>query len=230
MSETTRPAPETRQKIIDALCESFARDEMEIGELEKRLELVHQAETTDQLGLILADLPIPPVAVKLEGAASSPSSDLAPRSTLPDDRIPDHSVIVGIMGAGARSGAWIPAENNWALGVMGRCKLDFREAQLGAGVTEVRVLALMGGVEIVAPPDVQVESSGVGIIGRFGISNRYRPPTYPDAPVLRVTGLAFMGGASVTVRRPGETERARHRWHRSKAEQKARKPLEKGGK
>ena len=38
MSETTRPAPETRQKIIDALCESFARDEMEIGELEKRLE------------------------------------------------------------------------------------------------------------------------------------------------------------------------------------------------
>ena len=211
MSETTRPAPETRQKIIDALCESFARDEMEIGELEKRLELVHQAETTDQLGLILADLPIPPVAVKLEGAASSPSSDLAPRSTLPDDRI--------------------PAENNWALGVMGRCKLDFREAQLGAGVTEVRVLALMGAVEIIAPPDVQVESSGVGIIGRFGISNRYRPPTYPDAPVLRVTGLAFMGGASVTVRRPGETERdARHRWHSAKAEQKARKPLEKGGK
>ena len=231
MSETTRPAPETRQKIIDALCESFARDEMEIGELEKRLELVHQAETADQLGLILADLPIPPVAVKLEGAASSPSSDLAPRSTLPDDRIPDHSVIVGIMGGGARSGTWIPAENNWALGVMGRCKLDFREAQLGAGVTEVRVLALMGGVEIIAPPDVQVESSGVGIIGRFGISNRYRPPTYPDAPVLRVTGLAFMGGASVTVRRPGETERdARHRWHSSKAEQKARKPLEKGGK
>ena len=117
------------------------------------------------------------------------------------------------------------------MGVMGRCELDFREAQLGAGVTEVRVLAFMGGVKIIAPPDVQVESSGVGIIGRFGISNRYRPPAYPDAPVLRVTGLAFMGGASVTVRRSGETERgARHRWHSSKAEQKARKPLEKGGK
>ena len=229
MSETTRPAPETRQKIIDALCESFARDEMEIGELEKRLELVHQAETADQLGLILADLPIPPVAVKLEGAASSPSSDLAPRPTLPDDRIPDHSVIVGIMGGGARSGTWIPAENNWAVGIMGRCELDFREAQLGAGVTKVRVLAFMGAVEIIAPPDVQVESSGVGIMGRFGISNRYRPPTYPDAPVLRVTGLAFMGGAGVTVRHPGAAT-PRDARLRMKAEQKARKLLEKEGK
>ena len=228
MSETTGPAPETRQKIIDALCESFARDEMEIGELEKRLELVHQAETADQLGLILADLPIPPVPLKLEGAVSSPSSDLAPRPTLPNDRIPDHSVIVGIMGGGARSGTWIPAENNWAVGVMGRCELDFRESQLGAGVTKVRVLAFMGAVEIIAPPDVQVESSGVGIMGRFGISNRYRPPTYPDAPVLRVTGLAFMGGAGVTVRHLGATPRDARL--RLKAEQKAWKLQKKGGK
>ena len=179
MSEATRPAPETRQKIIDALCESFARDEMEMGELENRLELVHQAETAGELRLILADLPAPPVPVKGEGAASSPSTDLAPRPTLPDDRIPDHSMIVGIMGGGGRSGTWIPARNNWAVGVMGGCELDFRDAQPGAGVTEVRV-------------------------------------------------LAFMGAAGVSVRNPGET--ARDARHRLKAEQKARKLLEKGGK
>ena len=188
MSETTRPAPETRQKIIDALCESFARDEMEIGELEKRLELVHQAETADQLGLILADLPIPPVAVKLEGAANSPSSDLAPRSTLRDDRILDHSVIVGIMGRGARSGTWIPAENNWAVGVMGRCELDFREAQLGAGVTEVRVLAFMGGVKIIAPPG---RSGGV-------LRSRHNRPLRHQQPLP-------------STRLPGRTRPAGHR-------------------
>ena len=112
---------------------------------------------------------------------------------------------------------------------MGRCELDFRGAQLGAGVTEVRVLAFMGAVEIIGPPDVQVESSGVGIMGRFGISNRYRPPTYPDAPVLRVTGLAFMGGAGVTVRHPGAAT-PRDARLLMKVEQKARKPLGKGGK
>ena len=179
MSEATRPTPETRQRIIDALCESFARDAMEMGELENRPELVHQAETAGELRPILADLPASPVPVKGEGAASSPASDVPPLPTLPDDRIPDHSMIVGIIGGGGRSGTWIPARNNWAVGVMGGCEFDFRDAQLGAGVTEVRVLAFMGAVAIIAPPDAQVESSGVGIIGGFGISNHYRPPTHP---------------------------------------------------
>ena len=238
MSETTRPAPETRQKAIDALCDSFARDGIEIDDLEKRLELVHEAETEAELGLIVADLPTSPVAApvpeKREGAVSmttpdpsSSSPDLAPRPTLPEDRIPAHSVIVGIMGGGSRRGTWIPARRNWAVGLMGGCELDFRDAQLGPGVTEVRVLALMGGIEIIAPPDVQVESSGIGIMGGFDISSHYRAPIHPDAPIIRITGLAIMGAASVKVRYPGET--ARDARHRLKAEQKARKLLAMGG-
>ena len=242
MSETTKPTPKARQKAIDALCDSFARDEMEIDELEKRLELVHEAETEAELGLIVADLPAAPVPAQVathvptgrERAASmatldpsSPSSDLAPRPTLPEGRIPDHSVIVGIMGGGSRRGTWIPARNNWAVGLMGGCELDFRDAQLGPGVTEVRVFACMGGVEIIAPPDVQVESSGIGIMGGFDISSHYRAPTHADAPIIRITGLAIMGGASVKVRFPGET--AREARHRLKAEQKARRLLARGG-
>ncbi len=236
-TETTGLAPDARQKTIDALCDSFARDELEIGELETRLEMAHRAQTAEQLSLILADLPPPPVPgsvpAKREAAAgtamggpASPSSDLAPRPTLPDDRISDHSVIVGIMGGGARSGSWIPAKNNWAMGLMGGCELDFRDAQLGSGVTEVRVLAVMGGVEILASPDVHVECSGIGIMGGFGVSSHYRPPTHPDAPILKVTGLAIMGGAGVTVRYPGET--ARDARLRLKSERKARKLLERG--
>jgi len=251
--ETTRPGPEARQKTIDALCESFARDEMEVDELETRLEMVHRATSGEQLQLIVADLaPAPPPAKRVSGASAtgasatgnsagasaaavsrattSPSSispDLAPRPTLPDDRIRDHSVIVGIMGGGERSGSWIPARNNWAVGVMGGCELDFRDAQLGSGVTEVRVLAIMGGVEILAPPDVHVECSGIGIMGGFGVSTHYHPPADPDAPVLRVTGVAIMGGAGVTVRYPGET--AREARYRLKAEKKARKLLAREG-
>ena len=70
MSETIRPTPEARQKAVDALSEAFARDEIEVGELETRLELVHRAETAEQLGIILADLPPAPVPVKRDAAAS----------------------------------------------------------------------------------------------------------------------------------------------------------------
>ncbi len=249
LPETTPPAPEARQQTIDALCESFAWDVMDVGELETRLEMVHRATSTEQLQLIVADLAPAPVPPKRALGASAPgasqlgasaaavsrvptpptsiSPDLAMRPTLPDDRIRDHSVIVGIMGGGERSGSWIPARNNWAVGVMGGCELDFRDAQLGSGVTEVRVLAMMGGVEILVPPDVHVECSGMGIMGGFGVSTHYRPPAHPDAPILRVTGVAIMGGAGVTVRYPGET--AREARYRLKAEKKARKLLAREG-
>ena len=110
--------------------------------------------------------------------------------------------------------------------MMGGCQLDFREAQLGPGVTEVRVLAVMGGIEILAPPDVRVDCSGIGIMGGFGIGGQYRAPTDPDAPIIRVPGLAIMGGAGVPIRNPGESASEARR--RLKEEKRARKLLERG--
>ena len=86
-----------------------------MGEFETQLEMAHRAQSAEQLRLILADLPPAPAPVgnevtdprlaPNEVAASranspsiSPSAALVPRPTLPEDRIPDHSVIVGIMG------------------------------------------------------------------------------------------------------------------------------------
>ncbi len=221
-NETKPPAAplgqEAREKTIDVLCQSFGRDEMEVEEFEKRIELVLRAETAEQLRLLLADLSTAAVPVEVTAAIA--------RHILPADRIPAHSVVVGIMGVGVRSGAWIPARNNWAVGVMGGCELDFRDAQLGPGVTEVRVLAIMGGVEIIAPPDLQVECSAIGIMGGFDHQQTVSSTTDPEAPVIRVTGVAIMGGGEVSVRYPGET--AREARLRLKAKKKAMRQIAKG--
>ena len=134
--------------------------------------------------------------------------------------------MVGIMGGGGRAGAWIPARRNWVVGVMGGHALDFREAHFGPGVTEVNVLAVMGGVEILVPPDVRVECSGIGIMGGFDVKQSVTSTTDPEAPVIRVTGLAIMGGAGVSVRYPGET--ARDARLRMKAKRKALRQIAKG--
>ena len=89
--------------------------------------------------------------------------------------------MVGIMGGGGRTGAWIPARRNWVVGVMGGHALDFREAHLGPGVTEVNVLAIMGGVEILVPPDVRVECSGIGIMGGFDVKHSVTSTTDPGS-------------------------------------------------
>jgi hypothetical protein len=146
--------------------------------------------------------------------------------TIPAENVPSHSMMVGILGGGGRSGTWVPARVNWAVGVMGGCELDFREARFGPGVTEVRVFVLWGGVEVIVPPDVQVECSTIGILGGFEQVGTVSSTTDPHAPVLRITGVAVMGGGSVTVRYPGESGRDARR--RLKAEKKAMKALRSG--
>ncbi len=233
---TPQAAPlgqEAQQRTIDVLCESFAQDEMNVEEFERRVELVHGAKTLEELRSILADLPTSTLPVKSDSPPqtatvpySQPIVELAPRPTLPPDRVPGHSVMVGIMGGGGRAGAWTPARHNWVVGVMGGHGLDFREAHFGPGVTEVHLLAIMGGVEILVPPDVRVECSGIGIMGGFDVKQSVTSTTDPDAPTLRVNGVAIMGGASVAVRYPGET--ARDARLRLKARRKALRQIAKG--
>ena len=214
---------DARQTAIDVLSEAFAQDQIDVEEFEQRVELVGLAKTMEHLRTIVADLPPPPATA----ATTAPGGrEVVLRPTLPPDQVPGDSVIVGIMGGGSRKGAWIPARTNWAVGVMGGCDLDFREAQLGPGVTEIRAFALMGGVSVVVPPDVRVECSGIGIMGGFDHKTTVTSTTDPGAPVIKVTGLAIMGGVEVTVRHTGET--ARDARLRLRAEKKAQKRLAKG--
>ncbi len=214
---------EARQKAIDVLSEAYAQDQIDVEEFEQRVELVGLAKNMEHLRTIVADLPPPPAGPATTAAGGR---EVVLRPTLPPGQVPDDSVIVGIMGGGSRKGAWIPARTNWAVALMGACDLDFREAQLGPGVTEIRTFAIMGGVQVVVPPDVRVECSGIGIMGGFDHKTTVTSTTDLEAPVIRVTGLAIMGGVEVTVRHPGET--ARDARLRLSAERKAQKRLAKG--
>jgi hypothetical protein len=215
-----------RQKAVDVLCEAFADDRLPVAEFEKRVEVAHRAETLEQLRDLLSDLPspTPPVPVSRGGAPQRLPS--RPHPTVSAENVRQNSLIAGIFGGGVRKGAWRPARVNYAVGVFGGFELDFREALLPPGVTEVRVFAMFGGGEIILPPDVIVEVSAVGIMG--GFEERHDSPTTaePGAPVLRITGLALMGGAEVSVRYPGESKRDASR--RRREERKLLKGRRKG--
>jgi hypothetical protein len=229
------PAADVRQKAIDVLCEAFAQDQLTVEDFEDRVALAHQVTSVGELRKLLQGLDaLESLVPAKRGQSLDPTlpqrvpqpTVLPARVTISPDNLTEHSVMMGILGGGGRSGTWVPARINWAVGVMGGCELDFREARLGPGVTEVRVLALWGGVEVIVPPDVQVECSAIGILGGFEQVGTVASTTDPDAPVIRITGVAIMGGGSVTVRYPGETGRDARR--RLKAEKRAMKQLRSG--
>ncbi|MGH7446473.1 MAG: hypothetical protein ACRELT_02865, partial [Longimicrobiales bacterium] len=103
-----------------------------------------------------------------------------------------------------RTGSWVPGRKNVVIAFMGGADLDFRDVALPADVTEVFILALMGGVDIVVPPHIIVDASGIAIMGGFAHASAPRNPA-PGTPVLRISGFCMMGGVDISVRHAGET-------------------------
>jgi len=209
----------TRQKAIDALCEHFANDVLSVEEFEHRVDLAHKADSSEDLQKLLADLPPGDLPVPREDVA--PTAIERAQASVPASRVKERGFMVAALGGMERKGRWIPARQNYAISVMGGVMLDFREALLPPGVMEVWVFTVMGGAEIVVPPGLTVESDGVAILGGFEQREDAILSPDPDAPALRIRGLAIMGGVEVSIRYPGETNReAKRRRRFAKKKQK----------
>lgn len=226
MADAPRPGPEVRnrrQATVDALCEHFANDVLDMDEFERRVDLAHRAATLEELEKILADLPSSetnPVPSTPEGR----SLESRPPGTVAADRVREKDFALAVLGSSSRTGRWIPARWTVAVGIMGGVKLDFREAMLGPGVTEVTVFAMWGGVEIIVPPGMDVEARGLGLMGGFEHADHAPVDGDPRRPRLRIRGLAVMGGVDVQVRYPGESGReAKKRLRRERKERRLRR-------
>ena len=192
---------EARDRTVAELCEHFARDHLEAEELEQRLDLAYRASTLPELRVLLRDLPQTPADLP----TPRPEGSQHPAPHRGDAR--QQQFVVAVMGGAERRGAWTPARVVNVVAVMGGVLLDFRDARLDPGVTEIQVFALMGGVEILVPPGVLVDSAGIGIMGGFEHAGSGRFPVDTSVPVLRITGAAIMGGVEIKERLPGESGR-----------------------
>jgi hypothetical protein len=223
-----KPSQETRQRTIDALCQHFATETLDNDEFERRVDLAHRVDTVQELRDLVTDLP----ALADTGgvpSAEEPTSAPTPRvrgHAVRPDLVRENQVLVGVLSGAVRKGNWIPPRHLWSVAVMGGVELDFREARMGPGVCELSGFAFMGGVKIIVPPDLQVESGGIGIMGEFECSDEVRAGHDPDAPILRINGVAMMGGVEVKVRSPGET--ALDAWRRRRSVRRERRRQRRG--
>lgn len=214
------PLAQTRQLTIDALCEHFANDAMTVEEFERRVDTAHSAGTVDELRALLRDLPGGGLPVVAGGSAAPvPLRGYAVQRA---DDVREKGYAVAILGGSRRVGRWTPARVNSVVAFCGGVELDFREAVMPPGVTELRIFAMWGGVDVIVPPGMNVECHGVGIMGAFDHAADATTTRDPVAPTLRVTGIAVMGGVDITVRLPGESGRDARRRRRQERRERAR--------
>ncbi len=177
---------ERREQIIERLSMDYATGSFEVEELERRLSLVHTAQTPAELEALVTDLV--PVAL-----------------------VPAARVRI-VMGSVERTGVWTVPQHLDARVVLGNLVLDLRDARLASGVTTIDVNVTMGSVEVIVPPWVSVEADGSSFLG--SIELRTEPfTTSTDTPVVRISGRVKLGSLEVATLRPGETHRDA-RWRR----------------
>ena len=186
-----------RERIVDRLTQHFAQDDLTMDELERRLSLVYAAHTPAELTAVLDGLPSlgpepqsspAPVTAPAQGSAMvAPAEGYGWRT------------LVALMSGVVRKGPWTAPRRLQAIALMGGIELDFRSARLTHLVTEVHILAIMGGVVVTVPPGVRVESDGFAIMGGFEEGPNTLASNDPNAPLIRIRGLALMGGVEVRV-------------------------------
>jgi hypothetical protein len=91
-----------------------------------------------------------------------------------------------------------------------------------AGPVDIDLRSVMSSTEIIVPPGLAVSTEGVAIMGSFEHVDRAPAHPDPEAPLLRIHGLAVMSSVEIRMRLPGESERDAHRRLRQeRREQKA---------
>jgi hypothetical protein len=187
-----------RERVAQILHNAMAEGRLEVAELEERLDAVYAAKTFADLEPVTRDLPV---------SAHGPLPAVQPQAMpVPHNRIggtPGASTSIAIMSGVERKGNWVVPPHHNVVSIMGGVDIDLTHARFVEAETTIQVFALMAGVEIKVPADVNVRVDGVGFMGAFEDRTSTTPSTAgPGSPTVRITGFAMMAG--VEVKRPKE--------------------------
>jgi len=204
-----------REATIARLQDAVAADDLDLDELEERLDLALQARNSDELHVLVQDLPAyQPSAITMRVVdhaqlpalvtQAQPSNLPALRPDLAPALIePDTLALTAIFSGHDLTGRRVMPRTTKIRAIFGGVNMDLREATFQPGVTTIHVKATFGGVAVLVPPHVRVECLGTGIFGGFSADNRGADdtPDSDDMPLLRIVGRAIFGGVSAERRR-----------------------------
>ena len=176
-----RASDAEREAAVERLRVATVEGRLTMGELTERTEAAYTATTRGELVAITADLP----------AAPDPSAVPA----RPPER-GGRDWVVAVMGDSRRQGRWRVEGPLAAVAVMGDVVLDLRGAEVPRGDVDLVATANMGDVTVYVPDGVDVELSGVAVMGDKKVQVREAPPGQ-TAPRVVVRATVVMGDVKI---------------------------------
>lgn len=208
MTESLVALRDRRESAIARISDCYAEDLLDVDELERRLDLVHAARTVAEVDALVADLGTTSKALVATGTTA-----------IDDPTRPRHKKLRALLSNVERKGRWTVPRALTLRVLWGNCELDFRDASLGPGVTEIDVRVLMGNLEVILPPGLAVDIDVSAVLGNVEERHRIPPNPDPNMPIVRITGVVRLGNLETSTRLPGESGGDARR--REKRERKA---------
>lgn len=225
------------------ITERYAEGLIDDDELERRLDIVHDAATMAALEQVIIDLvepgtepstaliPKTPGATGAGVAISSPSTHANTLMRLED--IAPERQFTALFSSVEQGGHWTPARHNRVIDVFGDATLDLREAALGPGPTIIDVRCVFASLVLIVPPGlaVRIEASAT-----FAAVERDKhiseQPRGPGEPVIVIKGVLLFASLEIHDRKSGEGRGEARRRHRAarKAAKRERRALTSGRK
>ncbi|GAB3592319.1 hypothetical protein CFAEC_02080 [Corynebacterium faecale] len=207
-----RASDDNRSATVEELSAALSRGQLTLAEFDERSSLAWSARYVDELRPLLADVTDSPSALPAHLDPHRPAPHHDPTSQAVarvSSQISGHQggspLSMSVMGGAERAGNWLCPSNHTSITVMGGNLVDLREASFESGSITIKAFALMGGIEVIVPEGVRVICDGFGLMGGFGSTVDKKatvpPSSLPrDAPVVKISGLAVMGGVSVVTK------------------------------
>ncbi|WP_055691720.1 DUF1707 SHOCT-like domain-containing protein [Streptomyces prasinus] len=216
-----RASDADRERVAAVLRDAVAEGRLDMEEFEERLDATYKARTYRELEPITRDLPVPGVSAPVVSLTKSPEpgGDWASRVGVGDDA--PSTWAVAVMSGFQRKGRWTAPRRFNCFAFWGGGEIDLREADFADREVVINAVAIMGGIDVIVPPGVEVVVRGIGVMGGFDHREEGEPGE-PGAPRVVVSGFAFWGGVGVKRKLPrAEKQRLREERRREKLERRA---------
>ncbi|CAL9464373.1 putative protein [Streptomyces sp. enrichment culture] len=190
-----RASDADREKVAGILRDALAEGRLDMAEFEERLDATYRARTYGELAPITRDLPAPGVTAPVVSLSKEPAAgpDWSGRIVGGEG---SSTWAVAVMSGFQRKGRWTMPRRFTCFAFWGGGEIDLREANFTEREVEINAIAIMGGVDVIVPPGVEVVVRGIGVMGGFD-HREEGVPGDPGAPRVIVTGFAFWGGVGV---------------------------------
>lgn len=178
-----------RVEVIGLLKQAYADGRITVETLERRLKDATGASDKEALLVLISDIPEP----ERNGTYKSKSDEDQP--WLYNERVPRESQsFFAILGSANRTGRWQPAQTISCASILGHIKLDFREAEFPRDGIRINGGCIMGNIEITVPPGINVDLSGIPLLGSMDNKSGSGDS---GAPSIAIKGIAILGSVEV---------------------------------